>query len=608
MDPSVRRELLKRRAEDDTLSYKPKFLSREERQNIAKTTESSKLQHTESGMKEDMINPAALSQADRNIVRERYLGNEKKTDRKVRRGERQVNFDWDTADDTLKNYAVQDMPRKSTPKSSVIKTVDAFGNEIEMMTGNGHGDRFDDRHWAEKTLDEMQDRDWRIIKEDFNISTTGGQMPNPLRYWSEAPFPRKLHDVLQSIGYDDPTPIQRQAIPVIMSGRDLIGIAETGSGKTAAFVLPMICQILRLPPLNEANMLNGPYGLVLAPTRELALQIESETKRFCRPLGLRCVAIVGGHSMAEQSVHMRQGAEIVIATPGRLRDCLEQHVLALNQCFGIVLDEADRMIDLNFEEDLQFILQCLPSNMSKPDSEAAENPAKYLSHGKFRQTTMFSATMPSAVEKLARGYLKRPGTITVGQAGQAADTVTQKLVMLKESDKDRCLLDILNSGEYEPPIIIFVNQKKTVDFLSRRLEILGHRCVALHGGKNQEQREVAISQFKKNGRDILIATDVAGRGIDIKNVSLVVNYDMAKSIEDYIHRIGRTGRMGKMGTAITFLTQDDSELYFELRVIVQKAPKSVIPPEFLSHEAARIRPGAVMQKKRHEERIFAYGV
>lgn len=312
--------------------------------------------------------------------------------------------------------------------------------------------------------------------------------------------------------------------------------------------------------------------------------------------------------MAEQSVQMRGGTEIVIATPGRLRDCLEQHVLALIQCFCIVMDEADRMIDLNFEEDLHFILSCLPAHMSKPDSEASERPEEFFAGRNYRQTTMFSATMPAAVEKLARQYLRRPGIITIGLAGQAADTVEQCVEMLKEDEKDRRLIEILSSGEFEPPIIVFVNRKQTVDFLSRRLEVLGHRCVALHGGKNQEQRESAISQLKKSGRDILIATDVAGRGIDIKDVSLVVNYDMAKTIEDYIHRIGRTGRMGKSGTAITFLTGDDSELFFELRAVLLKAPKSRISPDFLAHEASRVRPGTVVQKKRHEERIYAYGV
>lgn len=563
------------------------------------------------------------------LVRQRYLGvaGEEVGGRRARRaGDRRINFDWDPRDDTLRGEepaAREGVAGRRTGQSAgsrgetIIRTIDAFGNPVDkMIVGSSAGGttaintagRFDDRNWREKELEEMQERDWRILKEDFGISTSGGYLPHPIRYWDEAPFPSRLADLIHEAGYDEPTPIQRQTIPVVLSGRDAIGIAETGSGKTAAFVLPMICRILKLPSLNADNMQDGPYGLVLAPTRELALQIEGEARKFCRPLGIKCTAIVGGHSMGEQSARIRQGMEIVIATPGRLRDCLEQHVLVLNQCFFLVLDEADRMIDMNFEEDLHFILSCLPASMAKPDSEAAEDPTRYLRDGHFRQITMFSATMPAAVEKLARHYLQRPASITVGQAGRAADTVEQRLEMLKETDKDKRLLRILEEGDFAPPIVIFVNQKRSVDFLSRRLEALGYRCLALHGGKSQEQRETAIAQIKQGRCDILIATDVAGRGIDIKDVSLVVNYDMAKSIEDYIHRIGRTGRMGKAGTAITFLTSDDSAVFFDLRALVQKAPKATIPPEFLSHEATRTRPGSVTQRRRHEERIFAYGV
>lgn len=571
-----------------------------------------------------VINPAALSSQDRKLIQERYLGGGGERGERIqkarRHGDRRINFDWDPADDTSTasggQYPLsptglgQDAlnGRLQTGEPMVIRTVDKDGKEVERIVTDRGSRRLDDRHWSEKSALEMQERDWRILKEDFGISTTGGHLPHPLRYWREAPFPARLKEAIESLGYKDPTAIQRQAIPLIMAGRDMMGIAETGSGKTAAFILPMVCQILKLPPLTDNNIHDGPYGLVLAPTRELAQQIDQEARKFCRPLGLSCLSIVGGHSIAEQSISMRNGVEIVVATPGRLRDCLEQHVLVLNQCFSLVLDEADRMIDLNFEEDLNFILSSLPASMTKPDSIASEDPQKYLINGKFRQTTMFSATMPASVEKLARTYLRRPAIVSVGQAGKAAETVEQRVELVKEEDKDRRLLSILDSTHFEPPIIIFVNQKRTVDFLSQRLEALGHRCIALHGGKNQEQREVAITQLKRRTRDILIATDVAGRGIDIKDVSLVLNYDMAKSIEDYIHRIGRTGRMGKTGTAITFLTAEDADLFFDLRVLLQKAPKTVIPEAFLAHEASRTKPGTVLQRKRHEEKIFAYGV
>lgn len=206
-----------------------------------------------------------------------------------------------------------------------------------------------------------------------------------------------------------------------------------GSGKTAAFLLPMLVFISELPKLDDSNSANGPYAIVLAPTRELALQIESETSKLAKPLGYRSVAIVGGHSIAEQSFNMRNGAEIIIATPGRLKDCLDQHILVLHQCTYVVMDEADRMVDLGFEADMSFILNSLPVSNTKPDSEAAESGS--LARNRYRQTTMFSATMPPAVERLAKTYLRRPAVVTIGVAGQAVESVEQIVELVAEEKK-----------------------------------------------------------------------------------------------------------------------------------------------------------------------------
>lgn len=547
-----------------------------------------------------------LSPSERDLIKKNYLGLDREA-KKTRRSSRRINFDWDLGDDTSKAAVnavppVQKSRSPSSPLPIILKTVDADGNEIEIMAPNRAAKEQglpDDRHWSEKSLKEMQERDWRILREDFGISVSGGVAPPPLRYWQESPLPSVLLSIIDEIGYQEPTAIQRQTIPLTLAGKDVMGLAETGSGKTAAFILPMITRILRTGSASDETITEGPKGLILAPTRELALQIENEARKFCQPLGLRCYAIVGGHSMAEQSVHVRKGVDIIVATPGRLRDCLEQHVLALTQCVSLVLDEADRMIDLNFEGDLQFILSCLPEIPSD-----VREPGR----GDLRQTTMFSATMPPPVEKLAKVYLRSPIIVTVGSAGQAAETVEQRLELLKQEAKDSRLLEILRSDGFDFPIIIFVNQKTSVEFLHRRLDTLGYRSVALHGGKSQESREAAISSLRARHRDILIATDVAGRGIDIPDVSLVINYDAPKSIEDYIHRIGRTGRMGQTGVAITFLTLEDHEIFYNLRIVAQKASKSAIPSEFLSHESSRTKPGTVKQRRRQEERIFAYGV
>ena len=368
----------------------------------------------------------------------------------------------------------------------------------------------------------MTDRDWRIFKEDYTINTSGGVIPHPVRRWDESGLPGEILRTIEKLGYFEPTPIQRQAIPLALEGRDFIGVAETGSGKTASFILPMITEIMKLPRMNSEIAGDGPYGLIIVPTRELANQIEVEAKKFLIPLGFKCMAIVGGHSIAEQSFHLRNGAEILIATPGRLRDCIDQHIIVLNQCKYAVLDEADRMIDMNFEEDLQYILDTVPRS-----SEMMQT-TKYPMH-----MTMFSATMPAAVERLAKTYLLKPATIQIGQIGSVADQIEQRIKLMREEEKTGALTDILIHGEerFNPPVVIFVNQKKTVDYLTKRLESFGLRVVALHGGKGQDQREAAISQLRSGQKDYLVATDVAGRGIDIKNVSLVINYDMPKSIE-----------------------------------------------------------------------------
>lgn len=396
----------------------------------------------------------------------------------------------------------------------------SYNDELSVATKKT---RFDERHWSERTLSEMTDRDWRIFKEDYNIHTSGGGLPHPLRRWGESGLPGEILKTIEKLGYSEPTPIQRQAIPLALEGRDFIGVAETGSGKTASFVLPMITEIMKLPRMTADIAGDGPYGLIIVPTRELANQIEVEAKKFLIPLGFKCLAIVGGHSIAEQSFHLRNGAEIIIATPGRLRDCIDQHIIVLNQCKYVVLDEADRMIDMNFEDDLNYILDTVPR-----ENENLMQTSKYPMH-----MTMFSATMPVAVERLAKTYLMKPATIQIGQTGSVADQIEQRIQMVTDNEKNNLLTEILIHGKerFNPPVIIFVNQKKTVDYLTKRLESFGLRVVALHGGKGQDQREAAISMLRSGQKDYLVATDIAGRGIDIKNVSLVINYDMPKSIE-----------------------------------------------------------------------------
>jgi ATP-dependent RNA helicase DDX23/PRP28 len=422
-----------------------------------------------------------------------------------------------------------------------------------------------DMHWSEKRLDDMRERDWRIFKEDFNISTKGGSIPNPMRSWAESGLPQKLLDIVDAVGYTEPSAVQRAAIPIALGSRDIIGVAVTGSGKTAAFLLPLLVYISELPTINEFTKNDGPYAIILAPTRELAQQIELEAKKFATPLGFTCVSIVGGHSIEEQAYQMRDGAEIIIATPGRLVDCIERRLIVLSQCCYIIMDEADRMIDLGFEEPVNKILDALPVQNEKPDTDDAENAVAMSQHlggkDRYRQTMMYTATMPSAVERIARKYLRRPAIVTIGNVGEAVETVEQRVEFVSGEDKKKKrLAEILRSNQFAPPIIVFVNIKRNCDAVARDIRHMGFSAVTLHGSKTQEQREAALASLRNGNSDVLVATDLAGRGIDITDVSLVVNFNMANNIESYTHRIGRTGRAGKSGVAITFLGNEDADV------------------------------------------------
>ncbi|KRX88202.1 putative ATP-dependent RNA helicase DDX23 [Trichinella pseudospiralis] len=576
---------------------------------------------------------------DREVIaiKERYLGLAvKKRKRSRRLHERKFVFDWDANEDTSNDYnplykekhEVQFFGRGHVAgidlKTQKKNQSQFYGDLLKKrrseaekqqdeknqkrLSAKEAKQKWDDRHWTQKSLEEMTDRDWRIFREDYNISIKGGNVPKPIRSWLEAGFPTEILDVIMKIGYTEPTPIQRQAIPIGLQNRDVIGVAETGSGKTAAFLIPLLVWLMSLPKIErEEDVDQGPYAVIMAPTRELAQQIEEEANKFGGPLGVRTVSVIGGLSREEQGFKLRMGCEIVIATPGRLVDVLENRYLVLNQCTYVILDEADKMLDMGFEPYVQNILSYMPVTNLKPDTEEAEDEKALLnnfySKKKFRQTVMFTATMSSAVERLARNYLRRPAVVYIGAIGKPTERVEQIVYMVSESEKRKKLVQILEKG-IDPPIIIFVNQKKGADLLARGLEKLGFNPCALHGGKGQDARDYALASLKDGSKDILVATDVAGRGIDIKDVSLVLNYDMAKTIEDYTHRIGRTGRAGKSGKAITFLTKEDSQVFYDLKQLLLESPVSSCPAELANHPDAQKKPGQFVVKKRKDEVVF----
>jgi ATP-dependent RNA helicase DDX23/PRP28 len=503
---------------------------------------------------------------------------------------RLAGFDEQAADDAAKKYAAALQERDGIGGAARAKEI----MEMERKRKEEGGRTAIDKHWSEKKLEHMRERDWRIFKEDFNIATKGGAIPNPMRNWDESNLPKRLRDIIDEVGYTEPSAIQRAAIPIALQNRDLIGVAVTGSGKTAAFLLPLLVYISELPRLdeNEWRRHDGPYSIILAPTRELAQQIEIEARKFAGPLGFTVVSIVGGHSLEEQAYNLRNGAEIIIATPGRLVDCIERRIIVLSQCCYVIMDEADRMIDLGFEEPVNKILDALPVGNEKPDDETAEDARIMSQHiggkDRYRQTMMYTATMPSAVERIARKYLRRPAIVTIGNIGEAVDTVEQRVEFVSGEDKRKKRLnEILASREFKPPIIVFVNIKRNCDAVARDIKHMGFSSVTLHGSKTQEQREAALASVRNGSTDVLVATDLAGRGIDVPDVSLVVNFNMATNIESYTHRVGRTGRAGKSGVAITFLGNEDVDVMYDLKQMLSKSQISRVPEELRKHEAAQ---------------------
>ncbi|OQS00209.1 DEAD/DEAH box RNA helicase [Thraustotheca clavata] len=468
-------------------------------------------------------------------------------------------------------------------------------------------------HWSDKLLDNMTERDWRIFREDFDIILRGGKAPRPLRKWSEAVLPEPLFQAINELGFERPSPIQMQAIPVGLQRRDIIGIAETGSGKTAAFVIPIIAYLCQLP----ANMIartadEGPLALVMAPTRELAMQIEQETMKLAKytVIGegnfahtIKTVSVVGGQSKEEQAFKVREGIDIIIGTPGRLNDVLENRYLVLNQCNYVVLDEADRMIDMGFEQQVIDVLESMGTLLKSENEDELERQLTIDSQFKYRVTMMFSATMPSEVERLAKTFLRHPSIVKIGDETSGKNKrIDQQVWYMNGGKKRQKLLETLRDtlrgkGKKDAgtKIIVFVNVKKECDTIARAVGSEGYRATILHGGKSQDQREESLKGFRDGTYEILVATDVAGRGLDIPDVTHVINYDVPSKIQNYCHRIGRTGRAGKDGVAISFLTEQDEEIMYDLRMYLE-ACEMPVPKELAHHAMAKAPAGARDEK------------
>ena len=377
---------------------------------------------------------------------------------------------------------------------------------------------------------------------------------------------------IEEEGYTEPTPIQKQAIPHVLSGRDLMAMAQTGTGKTAAFTLPLLQLLLPHASTSTSPARHPIRALILAPTRELAIQVEKSVETYSKHVQLRSTVVFGGVDIKTQKPELAKGVEILVATPGRLLDHVESRNVLLNQVQVLILDEADRMLDMGFMPDLKRILTLLP---------------------KKRQTLLFSATFSDDIKKLAQDFLANPVTVEAERRNTAAETVKQSVLMVDQDNKFDVLAGLLRSRGLGSQALVFTRTKLTAARLARKLEREGIPADAIHGDKTQLERIKALDAFKEGKITALVATDVAARGLDIDQLPLVVNYELPTNAEDYVHRIGRTGRAGASGEAISLVDGEEERRLVEIeRLLKREFPRekgkvSAAPRTAPSHRPAR---------------------
>ncbi|CAN6604498.1 pre-mRNA-processing ATP-dependent RNA helicase Prp5p [Trichomonascus vanleenenianus] len=453
----------------------------------------------------------------------------------------------------LENDAEELMAKLDKKKKKDIAIVDHSRVDYEPFRKNFY---VEPQELATMTPEEVE----MLRLELDGIKVRGVNVPKPAVKWSQFGIPAQSMQVIEKLGYEKPSAIQSQAIPAVMAGRDVIGVAKTGSGKTMAFLLPLFRHIKDQPPLRKGE---GPIALIMTPTRELANQIHRECEHFLKPLGLRAVCAYGGAPLKDQIADMKRGTEIVVCTPGRMIDLLTANsgrVTNLRRVTYLVLDEADRMFDMGFEPQVMKIVRNV-----RPD----------------RQTVLFSATFPRQMEALAKKILNKPVEIIVGARSMVGPEITQIVEVREAQTKFKRVLELLGQFFHENEgarALIFVDRQEEADDLWRGLLDRGYRGIPIHGGKDQVDRDAAISDFKKGYVPLLIATSVAARGLDVKDLKLVINYNAPNHMEDYVHRVGRTGRAGNTGTAVTFITPEEERSAADIAKVL-KLSKCEVPPE-----------------------------
>lgn len=362
---------------------------------------------------------------------------------------------------------------------------------------------------------------------------------------------RNLQEAINDIGYKNPTPIQQQAIPIILDEKDLVGTAQTGTGKTAAFAIPIINYLHRL--VSNSKRTKRIRTLVLTPTRELAIQIAENFDNYAKYTKIKTLVIFGGVSQVPQVEKLKQGMDVLVATPGRLLDLHKQGFIDLNHLHHLVLDEADQMLDMGFINDVKKVIKLTPEN---------------------RQTLLFSATMPMAIRELADTFLKNPKYVSVAPVSSASDIVKQKVYLVEKENKRKLLLHVIQTENLKN-VLIFTRTKGGANNVAKLLQKNNISAEAIHGDKSQNARQRALNNFKNKEVDILVATDVASRGIDIDLLPYVINYELPNVSETYVHRIGRTGRAGNEGIAISFCGRDEKIYLQDIEKLIRKKIKVV---------------------------------
>lgn len=417
-------------------------------------------------------------------------------------------------------------------------------------------------------ISELTEEQIERVKAELGIVSVGTEVCRPVIEFQHCRFPTVLERNLKAAGYEAPTPVQMQMVPVGLTGRDVIATADTGSGKTVAFLLPVLMRALQ----SESASPSCPACLILTPTRELAIQIEEQAKELMRGLpNMRTALLVGGMPLPPQLHRLKHNIKIVIGTPGRLLEILKQKAVQLDHVRTVVVDEADTMLKMGFQQQVLDILEQVPED---------------------HQTLLTSATIPTGTQQLAERLTHDPVTITIGQKNQPCANVRQIVLWVEEPSKKKKLFEILNDEKlYQPPVVVFVDCKLGADLLCEAVQkVMSLNTVAIHSDKMQWERNKIVKGLLEGQFDVVISTGILGRGLDLVNVKLVINFDMPSNMDEYVHQIGRAGRLGHRGTAITFMNNNNKRLFLEMVKRV-KPTGSILPPQILNsphlHEQQR---------------------